>query len=168
MTVNDDHNHFCIYCGAGLEFDQKFCIQCGREVYRKNPPKIVISKYDKKIAEIEEDYNLKQSRAKELIDKLFDPAHMTYNKFLSSINKSNELFAGQLDVTKKMIEVDSDDELVNGEIDKKIQTLEMFIDKMEDLIDEMVIHLSSNKSDIDAVHNLFSDMDDLIDSVKDY
>ena len=36
---------------------------------------------------------------------------------------------------------------------------------MNDLIDEMVIRLSSNEHDI---NNLFEDMDDLIDSVKDY
>lgn len=39
---------------------------------------------------------------------------------------------------------------------------------MNDLIDEMVIRLSSNEYDIEDINNLFEDMDDLIDSVKDY
>ena len=39
---------------------------------------------------------------------------------------------------------------------------------MNDLIDELVIHLSSNKDDSTEINNLFKDMDDLIDSVKDY
>ena len=39
---------------------------------------------------------------------------------------------------------------------------------MEDLINELVIQLSSNKQDNDDINNLFRDMDDLIDSVKDY
>ena len=39
---------------------------------------------------------------------------------------------------------------------------------MNDLIDGMVIRLSSNEHDIEDINNLFEDMDDLIDSVKDY
>ena len=95
--------------------------------------------------------------------------HMAYNKFSSSINKSNQLFANQLEVTRKMVELDTDNnELVEKEIDSKIKTLETFVDKMEDLINELVIHLSSNEKDNDDINNLFNDMDDLIHSVKDY
>jgi hypothetical protein len=39
---------------------------------------------------------------------------------------------------------------------------------MEELINELVIQLSSNKKDNDDINDLFKDMDDLIDSVKDY
>ena len=68
-----------------------------------------------------------------------------------------------------MVELDTDNnELVEKEIDSKIKTLETFVDKMEDLINELVIHLSSNEKDNDDINNLFNDMDDLIHSVKDY
>ena len=53
-------------------------------------------------------------------------------------------------------------------MDSKIKTLETFVDKMEDLINELVIHLSFNEKDNDDINNLFNDMDDLIHSVKDY
>lgn len=170
MNIYDDHNHFCIYCGARLEPNQKFCIQCGKQVFRvQKIKKVVPSKYDEIINDIENDYNFKQKRAKELVEKLFDPNHMAYNKFSSSINKSNQLFANQLEVTRKMVELDADNnELVEKEIDSKIKTLETFVDKMEDLINELVIHLSSNEKDNDDINNLFNDMDDLIHSVKDY
>lgn len=169
MTV-DDHNHFCIYCGAKLVPDQNFCSQCGREVlYEKAPEIPVPSKYDDIINQIEQEYDIKQKRAKELVAKLFNPNHMAYNKFSSSIDKSNQLFNNQLEVTKKMIELDTDNnEIVEDEIDNKIKTLQTFIDKMEDLINELVINLSTNKKDNDDINNLFNDMDDLIDSVKDY
>ena len=169
MTV-DDHNHFCIYCGAKLVPDQRFCTQCGREVMHEKSPEIVVtSKYDDIIEQIEHDYDIKQRRAKELVNKLFDPNHMAYNKFSSSIEKSNQLFYNQLEITKKMIELDVDNnELVEGEIDNKIKTLQTFIDKLEDLINELVINLSTNKKDNDDINNLFNDMDDLIHSVKDY
>ena len=39
---------------------------------------------------------------------------------------------------------------------------------MEDLINELIIHMSSNREDTEDINALFDDMDDLIDSVKDY
>ena len=170
MTIDENHNHFCIYCGAKLEPNQKFCTQCGRQVFHEEKViEPVPSKYDEVIDNLEKDYNLKQKRAVELVEKLFDPSDMSYNKFYSSIKKSNQLFANQLEVTKKMAELDTDNnELVEKEIEAKIKTLQTFIDKMEDLINELVIHLSTNKKDNDDINNLFSDMDDLIHSVKDY
>lgn len=170
MTIEDNHNHFCIYCGARLVENQHFCSQCGKEVYRDEPEIVqTVSKYDEELSKIEQEYNLKQGRARELVEKLFDPSHMAYNKFISSIKKSNQLFNNQLDVTRKMVELDTDEnEFVEREIENKIETLNAFVDKMEDLINELVIQLSSNKKDNDDINNLFNDMDDLIHSVKDY
>lgn len=169
MTVEDNHNHFCIYCGAKLEPNQHFCIRCGKEVYH-NPNEEVVkvpSKYKSEIDKIEEEYNSKQEKATELVEKLFDPTHMSYSKFTNAIKRSNQLFANQLKITQKMMELDSND-VVDGEIENKINTLNAFVDKMEELINELVIQLSSNKEDNDELNNLFNDMDDLIDSVKDY
>ena len=169
MTINDNHNHFCIYCGAKLDFGQHFCTKCGKEVFHAEPTYEIVSRYYDLLYDIEQEYDAKQERTKELVNKLFDPAHMSYNKFLSSINKSNGLFNNQLDVAKRMIEVyDGTKDFIEHEIDNKIRTLQTFVDKMNDLIDEMVIHLSSNKQDTGDINNLFEDMDDLIDSVKDY
>ena len=165
----DNHNHFCIYCGAKLVPNQHFCSQCGREVYH-NPEEEVVkiaSKYKLKVDKIEQEYNSKQAKATELVEKLFDPTHMSYAKFTNAIKKSNQLFANQLKITQKMMELDSND-IVDGEIENKIETLNTFIDKMEDLINELVIQLSSNKKDNDDINDLFNDMDDLIGSVKDY
>lgn len=166
--VEDNHNHFCIYCGARLVPNQHFCSQCGKEVYHDPAPSIKASSiYEAKIKKIEQEYDSKQVKAKELVDKLFDPSHMSYSKFASAIEKSNQLFANQLKITQKMMELDSSD-VVNRQIEDKINVLNAFVDKMEDLINELVIQLSSNKHDNDDINNLFNDMDDLIDSVKDY
>ena len=169
MTLKYNHNHFCIYCGAELVENQHFCSQCGKEVYRdpKEDAVKLASEYESKIVEIENDYNSKQAKASELVGKLFDPSHMAYARFMNSIKKSNQLFANQLKITQKMMELD-DSSLVSGEIEGKIKTLNAFVDKMEDLINELVIQMSSNKKDNEEIDNLFRDMDDLIDSVKDY
>lgn len=169
MSLKDNHNHFCIYCGAKLVENQHFCSQCGKEVY--HDPEIetvkVASKYGPQVKRIEKEYDLKQTRAKELVEKLFDPAHISYSKFTNAILKSNQLFANQLKITQKMMEMD-DNSVVDGEIENKIIILNNFVDKMDDLINELVIQLSSNKKDNEDINNLFKDMDDLIDSVKDY
>ena len=171
MTIEDNHNHFCIYCGARIDPDQHFCSQCGKEVYHDPEPQRIIhpSQYEEEVDRIEQEYNFKQSKATELLDKLFDPSHMAYEKFSAVIKKSNGMFDNQLTVTRKMMELDDGENVVvQREIKNKINTLNTFIDKMEDLINELVIQMSSNKKDDDDINNLFSDMDDLIDSVKDY
>lgn len=169
--MEEEHNNFCIYCGERLEPWQNFCSQCGRQVYHESEPQVIKepSKYEQKINEIEDEYYLKQKKAFELVEKSFDPSHMAYAKFSSAIRKSNQLFENQLGITRKMLEVnDEDNPIVTKEIENKITTLETFIDKIEDLTNELVIHLSSNKKDNEDIDNLFHDMDDLIHSVKDY
>jgi hypothetical protein len=65
------------------------------------------SRYESKVKEIEQDYNSKQAKARELVEKLFDPSHMSYSKFTAAIEKSNQLFANQLKITQKMMELES-------------------------------------------------------------
>lgn len=170
MAIEDDHNHFCIYCGAKIAAGQNFCSECGRPVYRNGPEtKKSPSQYDARISELEQEYDIKQSRAKELVEKLFDPNHMAYKRFTSSITKSNNLFSTQVGIAKKMSELNTEENpFVEKELANKIHTLETFVDKMEDLINELIIHMGSNKEDNEDIDNLFQDMDDLIDSVKDY
>lgn len=170
MTIEDNHNHFCIYCGAKIDIGQNFCSECGRPVYQSEPKvKKSPSIYDAEISELEKEYDIKQGKAKELVEKLFDPNHMAYERFTSSITKSNNLFSTQLQIAKKMSELNNEDNpFVEKELANKIKTLQAFVDKMEDLINELIIHMSSNKEDNEDINNLFHDMDDLIDSVKDY
>lgn len=151
--------------------NQHFCSQCGKEVYHEpEPPKVHIpSKYEKEVDRIEKEYDLKQGKAMELVNKLFDPSHMSYQKFTQAIKKSNGLFDNQVIVARKMIELDDgNNQVVEREIENKLVTLNAFIDKMEDLTNELVIQLSSNKEDDEDINNLFNDLDDLIGSVKDY
>jgi hypothetical protein len=80
-----------------------------------------------------------------------------------ALKERKSLFSIQVDVARKMSELDtSESPFVIRELDTKIETLQAFIDKMEDLTNELIIHMSSNKKDNDDIHNLFNDMDDLI------
>ena len=169
--ATDNRNHFCIYCGAKLVPNQHFCTQCGKRVSQDFEEETIPkpSQYEAEIEKIANEYNVKQGRARELLEKLFDPSHMSYEKFTAAINRSNGLFNNQLAVARKMIELDDgNNEVVRRELEIKIRTLNSFIDKMEDLINELVIQLSSSKDDDEDINNLFSELDNLIDSVKDY
>ena len=55
--VEDNHNHFCIYCGAKLVPNQHFCSQCGKEVYH-DPVQVIknSSRYESKIKQLETEY----------------------------------------------------------------------------------------------------------------
>ena len=124
MTIDENHNHFCIYCGAKLVPGQNFCSQCGKAVFRDEKPEpVVLSKYVAEVDKLEQEYNLKQSKAVELVNKLFDSSHMSYNKFLSAITKSNQLFTNQLKITRKMLELDNHNLVVEHEIENKIRSL---------------------------------------------
>lgn len=169
--ATDNRNHFCIYCGAKLVPNQHFCTQCGKRVSQDFEEETIPkpSQYEAEIEKIANEYNVKQGRARELLEKLFDPSHMSYEKFTAAINRSNGLFDNQLAVARKMAELDDgNNEVVRRELEIKIRTLNSFIDKMEDLINELVIQLSSSKDDDEDINNLFSELDNLIDSVKDY
>ena len=56
---------------------------------------------------------------------------------------------------------------IKNELDLKFKTLSDIIKKMDDLIDELIIHLSNKESE-DEIKKLSEEMDDLINSVKDY
>ena len=158
MSIQDNHNHFCIYCGAKLIPNQHFCSQCGKEI-----------SHDEEVETVQRPSEYGPEVEKIANEKLFDPSHMSYQKYTAAIEKSNGLFDNQLIVARKMIELDDgNNPVVKRELENKIKTLNSFIDKMEDLINELVIQLSSNKDDDSDINNLFSEMDDLIDSVKDY
>ena len=55
---------------------------------------------------------------------------------------------------------------IKNELDNKINTLNEIIDKLEDFIDELIIHIADESEK--EVKNLTKELDDLIDSVKDY
>ena len=58
-------------------------------------------------------------------------------------------------------------EKIDKEINNRLDILKSLVKKMDELVDELVISL--NESDDEGnVDTVFGDMDDLIDSVKDY
>ena len=94
---------------------------------------------------------------------------MTYDRFMTTIDKSHDLFYHEADsainITKFAVE---DTPRVDAELENKISILKSIIDQIEDLTNELVININSDEESHDNVKNLVDDMEDLIDSVKEY
>ena len=72
--MNRDEFHFCMNCGTKLNPGDNFCVNCGvkvGELKRREikPKKELFASYKSQINELKEEYDLKEKRAKDLIDK---------------------------------------------------------------------------------------------------
>lgn len=163
--------NYCINCGFKLNVDDNFCPNCGVKVGDDNSEVIMdddfFLKYKIKIENLKEEYDLKVSKAIELIKKEFDPLEISYNDFISTLNNSNNIFYNNVEVALDIIELSSNPSVkIKNELDNKINTLNEIINKLEDFIDELIIHIAEGSEK--EVKNLTKELDDLIDSVKDY
>ena len=128
-----------------------------------------LKKYADEIEELKATYDSKESAVRKLIEKRFEPPQMTYERFMTIIDKSHDLFYHEaesaLNITRLAVE---DTPRVKNELENKINTLKSIIDQIEDLTNELVINISSDDKSDDDVKNLVDEMENLIDSVKDY
>lgn len=166
-----DGFNFCSNCGYKLDLSDNFCPNCGVKL-GNNVEEFIddddfFLKYKIKIERLNEEYDLKMGRAIELIKKHFEPSEMSYNNFISTINDSNNVFYNNVEVAMNIIELATRPSVrIKNELDGKISTLREIINKLEDFIDELIIHLSDKSKG--EVENLTKELDDLINSVKDY
>ncbi|WP_405308882.1 hypothetical protein [Methanobrevibacter sp.] len=128
-----------------------------------------LKKYADEIEDLKASYDSKESAVRKLIEKRFEPPQITYERFMTIIDKSHDLFYHEaesaLNITQLAVE---DTPRVKNELENKINTLKSIIDQIEDLTNELVINISSDDKSDDDVKNLVDDMENLIDSVKDY
>ena len=153
--------NYCTNCGFKLNVNDNFCPNCGVKVGGDNSEVIndddFFLKYKIKIENLKDEYDLKVNKAIELIQKEFDPSEISYNDFISTLNNSNNIFYNNVEVALNIVELSSN---------PSVNTLNEIIDKLEDFIDELIIHTADESEK--EVKNLTKELDDLIDSVKDY
>lgn len=126
-------------------------------------------RYEKEISNLKVVFNVKEKVVRELIEKRFEPPQITYDKFMSSIDNCHKLFYAQSDAASNIINLAVEDTpRVQNEIKGKIDAMKKIIDQIEDLTNELVINISSSGESTDEVKNLLDDMENLIESVKDY
>ena len=120
------------------------------------------------INKLKDEYSVKEKNARKLIAEKFTPPQISYDKFIGVVNNSTKLFNTQVASAETMMDLaDEESVSIRHELDSKIDVLDKIIDRMDNLINELVISMSKD-SDDGEVHDLLDDMERLIDSVKKY
>ena len=124
-------------------------------------------KYQSQLDDLVEEYDSKEKHLRDLIAKRFEPPQLTYDRFIAAVDNCTKIFNEKAESVQSIIDLASDDsKRVDDEIKSRMEILKSLIDKIDDLTDELVLNIG--KSDDVDVKDLLVDMEDLIDSVKNY
>lgn len=125
--------------------------------------------YKNEVNNLKVAFDVKEKVVRNLIEKRFQPPQITYDKFIATVDSCSNIFNTQADSCLNIIELAVDDTpRIRQELDNKINIMKKIINQIEDLTNEMVINISSDSHSKDEVNVLLEDMENLIDSVKDY
>ncbi|ALT68848.1 hypothetical protein [Methanobrevibacter millerae] len=128
-----------------------------------------LKRYEEEIKTLKTEYDAKEKVVVNLIEKSFTPPQITYDKFMDSVKNCSKVFNSQFDSALNIIQLTSrETPRINTELESKISNMKAIISQIDDLTNELIINLSSDKKSNVDVENLFDDMKNLIDSVKKY
>ena len=128
-----------------------------------------LKRYEDEIYNLKVLFDIKEEVVRDLIKKRFAPPQITYDKFIGLIDSSHKMFYNQADAATNIINLAAEDTpRVQSEINNKIDAMHKIIDYIENLTNELVINISNETGSSEEVKNLLNDMENLIDSVKEY
>lgn len=113
-------------------------------------------------------YDERETKVCDFVDKHFKSSEITHQRFMTLINNSHENFYSQRNSALNIIELDSDDIILEDKIQQKISIMKMIITKMGDLQTELILNDEEDRKADENLKDLMGDMEDLINSVKDY
>ena len=130
------------------------------------------SPYKDKLPEINnlsEEFKAKENKASQLIEKRFKSSELTYDKFKSVLTSAHENFYIQRDSALEIINLSSHkNEKLDSELSKRINALESILEKVNQLIEALVIDSIESRESEEDLKVLVDDMEDLINSVQEY
>lgn len=139
------------------------------EPISKKPEVAEFKKYYLRIINLKKEYLIKDKKARELVEKTFQPPQITYDKFITYLDKCKKLFNNQIDVIETIIGLASKDSIeLDNEIEERITISKSIMGKLDLLNNELALNIGKSKSDDEDLNNLFEEMESLINSVKDY
>lgn len=130
-----------------------------------------LQKYEDTIHDLKIRYQDKEDVARKIIKEHFPPPQMTYDRFMGEINSWNTIFLEQSNLALSIINMDLEyTEKVEQELRKRINILKSIVEKMEELTIELTLNLnnSTKNSDVGELEELLAEMQNVIDSVKEY
>ena len=187
-------DNFCIYCGFKLFPEDHFCPNCGKKLDEadvkpnntfnttssnttsttttttSNNTSQNYSYYKKQVEELKKTYETKEEKVLELLEKKFPNGQMTYGRFRGEVDVCRVNFFKEAEAAENMINLsDGYSEKIADALKEKISTLQSIVAKMNDLQSELIISISNgDDGSNEEIDNLIKEMNDLIDSVKDY
>ena len=191
-------DNFCIYCGFKLFPEDHFCPNCGKKLdeFDEKPNNNFstatsnttsttsstaattatsassqnYSYYKKQVEDLKKTYETKEEKVLELLEKKFPNGQMTYGRFRGEVDVCRVNFFKEAEAAENMINLsDGYSEKIADALKEKISTLQSIGAKMNDLQSELIISISNGDDGSDEeIDNLIKEMNDLIDSVKDY
>ncbi|WP_298501174.1 hypothetical protein [uncultured Methanobrevibacter sp.] len=128
-----------------------------------------LKSYEREANNLKVLFDVKEGVVKELIAKRFEPPQITYDKFITMVDSCHKLFYNQFDSAMNIIKLATEESpRIREELDNKISNMKTIIDQIEDLTNELVINISSEDQSDSDVQVLLDDMENLIESVKEY
>lgn len=125
--------------------------------------------YKYEIDNLKQAFDKKEDNITGLINKRFESGELSHNRFMSVIDSCHKLFYHQSDSATSIIEMAPEySERLDETVKDKISIMESINDEMNNLIEELIIHDGDNEKSDEDLQELFSNMDNLINSVKDY
>ena len=187
-------DNFCIYCGFKLFPEDHFCPNCGKKLDEadvkpnntfntttsntssttttttSNNTSQNYSYYKKQVEDLKKTYETKEEKVLELLEKKFPNGQMTYGRFRGEVDVCRVNFFKEAEAAENMINLsDGYSEKIADALKEKISTLQSIVAKMNDLQSELIISISNgDDGSNEEIDNLIKEMNDLIDSVKDY
>ena len=191
-------DNFCIYCGFKLFPEDHFCPNCGKKLDEadvkpnnsfnttksnttsnrrsttttttSNTTSQNYSYYKKQVDDLKKTYESKEEKVLELLEKKFPNGQMTYGRFRGEVDVCRVNFFKEAEAAENMINLsDGYSEKIADALKEKISTLQSIVAKMNDLQSELIISISNGDDGSDEeIDNLIKEMNELIDSVKDY
>ena len=133
--------------------------------------KIIVEKkeldnYEQELLKLKKDYKLKIEKTEKIINEEFTHSKITQYYFNSHIDNFKELFDEEVKIIEKIINLDEKSEILEKEVDKKINLLKLMLNKINSLINELIINI--NNINEEEITNILEEMNHLIKSVKDY
>lgn len=187
-------DNFCIYCGFKLFPEDHFCPNCGKKLDEadvkpnntfntttrnttsttttttSNTTSQNYSYYKKQVEDLKKTYETKEEKVLELLERKFPNGQMSYGRFRGEVDVCRVNVFKEAEAAENMINLsDEYSEKIANALKEKIKTLQSIVSKMNDLQSELIISISNGDDGSDQeIDNLIKEMNDLIDSVKDY
>jgi hypothetical protein len=187
-------DNFCIYCGFKLFPEDHFCPNCGKKLDEadvkpnnnfnttssnttsttttttSNTASQNYSYYKKQVEDLKKTQEAKEEKVLELLEKKFPNGQMTYGRFRGEVDVCRVNFFKEAESAENMINLsDEYSEKIADALKEKISTLQSIVAKMNDLQSELIISISNgDDGSNEEIDNLIKEMNDLINSVKDY